>query len=71
MLMKQYQINSSMRFFFLVAGLILWAGIWLTGFNSVHWLLYMPPAFFLIAAVTGICPGMIFANSLFGKRGES
>jgi hypothetical protein len=57
-----------MRFFFLVAGSLLWAGIWLTGFAAAHWLLYIPAAFFVFAAATGICPGMIVSNLLFGER---
>jgi ABC-type polysaccharide/polyol phosphate export permease len=70
-MMKKYQISPAMRFFFLVAGSLLWVGIWLTGFATVHWLLYIPAVFFLFAAATGICPGMIFSNLLFGKRSNA
>ena len=66
--MEKYRINHAMRFFFLVAGSLLWLGIWLTGFAVVHWLLYIPAAFFLFAAATGVCPGMIISNLLFGRR---
>lgn len=66
--MEKYKISRAMRFFFLVAGSLLWVGIWLTGFTTVHWLLYIPAVFFLFAAATGICPGMIVSNLLFGKR---
>jgi len=68
--MEKYKINHAMRFFFLFAGSLLWAGIWLTGFATVHWLLYIPAVFFLFAAATGICPGIIFSNLLFGKRSD-
>ena len=68
--MEQYKISRAMRFFFLVAGSLLWVGIWLTGFTTVHWLLYIPAVFFLFAAATGICPGMIVSNLLFGKRSD-
>jgi ABC-type polysaccharide/polyol phosphate export permease len=67
-MMEKYKISRAMRFFFLVAGSLLWVGIWLTGFTTVHWLLYIPAVFFLFAAATGICPGMIVSNLLFGKR---
>ncbi len=63
--MRKYQISTSMRFFFLVSGTILWLGIWLTGFNVVHWLLYVPAVFFAFAVITGICPGLIFSRLLF------
>jgi hypothetical protein len=66
--MEKYRIDSAMRFFFLVTGSLLWAGIWLSGFAAVHWLLYVPAVFFLLAAATGFCPGMIISSLLFGKR---
>jgi ABC-type polysaccharide/polyol phosphate export permease len=59
------KIGSAMRAFFLFIGLLMWSGIWLTGFDVVHWLLYLPATFFMIAAVTGICPGMIFFQEVF------
>jgi len=43
-------------------------GIWLTGFNTVHWLLYVPVVFFYFAAVTGICPGLAFSGMLFPAK---
>ena len=56
-------------FSILLSGLpwILLVGIWLTGFQTVHWFLYLVPAFFLIAAAVGICPGLLFAQKLVGK----
>jgi len=61
-------MNSAMKAFFFFAGIILWAGLWLTGFDNVHWLLYLPATFFLVAAVTGICPGMIFFKEIFREK---
>lgn len=57
-----------MRFFFLVSGTIIWIGILLTGFRTVHWVLYIPAVFFLFAALTGICPGIIVSRKLFDKK---
>jgi len=54
--------------FFLFAGLVLWTGIWLTGFDVVHWILYLPASFFLFSAVSGICPGMIFFKEVFREN---
>lgn len=65
--MKQYMIGKSMRVFFLGSGTIIWTGIWLTGFSTVHWLLYVPACFFYFAAITGICPGMIFSKLIAGE----
>jgi hypothetical protein len=72
MWMKRYMAGRPMRLFFLVSGSMLWTGIWLTGFSAAHWLLYVPAVFFLFAAATGICPGLIVANLLLGgRRGQT
>ena len=62
------KMDTSTKAFFLFSGLVLWSGIWLTGFEVVHWLLYLPATFFLISAVTGICPGMIFFKEVFRDK---
>ena len=60
---------SAIRMLFLmIAGLIL-LGIWLTGFNVVHWVLYIPVAALVFAAVTGICPGYLIFKKL-GFKGS-
>jgi len=69
--MEQYKISKSMRFFLFVSGTLVWTGIWLTGFNVVHWVLYLPAIFFAFAVITGICPGMIVSNLLFGEKSSS
>ena len=69
--MKLYMIGKSMRFFFLLAASIILAGIWLTGFSVVHWLLYIPTLFFYFAAFTGICPGIIISRLIFQVKPET
>lgn len=66
--MKKYLLKGPMRFFFLVAATILWTGILLTGLHQVHWVLFIPGVFFAFAALTGICPGIIVSNLLFGRN---
>lgn len=51
-----------------IAGVIL-TGIWLTGFEKVHWFLYVPVVSLAFAGITGICPGLIFWSNL-GFRNE-
>jgi len=63
--MSKHILGKSMRFFFLGAGLVIWLGIYLTGYDVVHWFAYFPAVFFLFAAVTGICPGIIFSKMIF------
>jgi len=60
-----------MRFFLLVMGSVVLLGIWLTGFDKVHWLLYVPVVFFYFAAVTGICPGLAFSGTLFPAKSKA
>jgi len=60
---------SAIRMLFLmIAGLIL-LGIWLTGFNVVHWVLYLPVAALVFAGITGICPGYLIFKKL-GFKGQ-
>ena len=62
------KISAAMRFFLLVVGSVMLLGIWLTGFNIAHWLLYVPVVFFYFAAATGICPGLAFSSMLFPAK---
>lgn len=57
-------MGSALRILFLVVAVLTLAGIWLTGFNAVHWLLYVPPALLLFAGITGICPGLMILRKL-------
>ncbi len=66
--MKEFLISHSMRFFFFGSGLVIWLGIYLTGFDVVHWVSYFPAVFFIFAAVTGICPGIIFSKMIFKDK---
>jgi hypothetical protein len=45
--------------FFTIALLFL-VGIWLTGFEKVHWFMYVPVVALIFAGITGICPGLWF-----------
>jgi len=66
--MKDWMISPAIRLFLLVVGSVLWLGIWLTGFSQVHWLLYVPSSFLVLAAVIGICPGLFFTNKIFSRK---
>lgn len=67
--MKNFMIDSkALRMTFLVTGLVIWLGIWLTGFGAAHWLLYVPAAFLTFAGATGICPGLIINKKLLREN---
>lgn len=64
--MKKYKINSkALRMTFLIIGLIIFLGIWLTGFDVAHWVLLLPAVFLTFAGITGICPSLIINKILF------
>lgn len=60
------KVDPLMRRWFAGPALMLWLGIYLSGFENVHWLVYVPATMALFALVTGMCPGMY----LICKRGE-
>lgn len=55
---------TALRMQFLSIAAIVLIGMWLTGFNNVHWFLYVPVIMFSFAGLTGICPGMIVWKKL-------
>ncbi len=50
--------SRAVRLFLFNSTLLIMIGIWLSGFDNVHWSIYFVPAFYTFAAVLGICPGM-------------
>jgi ABC-type polysaccharide/polyol phosphate export permease len=65
--MQIQNASTPMRTLFLMIAVLIWVGIWLSGYDTVHWILYLPAAFLTFAAVTGICPGLHIFGKLFGK----
>jgi len=51
---------TAIRMQFISVAIIVLIGISLTGFDKVHWFLYVPVVLLLFAGVTGICPGLLF-----------
>lgn len=62
--MELFKAPIELRIFFSGAGLILWLGLWHTGFGNASWILYVPAVFFVFAALSGFCPGLGFARLL-------
>ena len=60
--------SKEMKIWFALFGVIIWLGIFLTGFSNVHWLLYVPAAALIFAAVTGICPSQLLVFNLFRSK---
>lgn len=63
--MKAYK---SMRVWFALMGVMLWIGIYLTGFNNVNWLLYLPASGLTLAVILGFCPVHAMIAKMFGVK---
>ena len=64
-----FKASNTIRFFFVVLTILIMIGIWLTGFNQVHWFLYAAPVFLMFAAITGFCPGLMVSKKILGVLG--
>ena len=58
------KISTEMRLWFIGPMLMLWIGIYFTGFGIVHWLIYIPAVMSVFALVTGLCPGMFLIRNI-------
>ena len=61
------KIPKALRLFFVIMASLIALGIFLTGYQNVHWFSYVPPIFLLFAAITGICPGMFVSKKIIGE----
>ncbi|MFT3704913.1 MAG: hypothetical protein QM802_21280 [Agriterribacter sp.] len=58
----------SMRLWFAVMAVMVWAGIYFSGFSIVSWLLYLPAAAFTIASIFGMCPSQLLFFKMFDAK---
>ncbi len=62
------KISKAMRLWLIGPMIMIWAGIYLTGFSQVSPLLYLPAVLSIFASVTGLCPGMMLIRSITGQK---
>ena len=55
---------TAQRLVFFTAATVVLLGIGLTGFNTVHWVSYVPLVLLSFAGVTGICPSLVVWQKL-------
>lgn len=60
--------TPTMRLWFAFMAAILWIGIYLTGFNLVNWVIYLPVIGFTAAGLFGYCPSQIALSKLLGIK---
>ena len=51
-------MSTALRIQFIIMGLFVYLGIYLSGSANVHWFLYVPVAAMIFAGITGFCPGL-------------
>jgi hypothetical protein len=55
---------TALRMQFLTLAVIFLVGMFLTGFDQVHWFMWVPVVLLVFAAITGICPGLMLWQKL-------
>jgi len=55
---------TAQRMLFMTMAVLISVGIYLSGYQTVHWFLYIPVAALAFAAVTGVCPGLMLFKKL-------
>ena len=55
---------TALRMQFLTLAVIFLVGMYLTGFDQVHWFMWVPVVLLVFAAITGICPGLMLWQKL-------
>ena len=50
------------RLTFLNTSILAFVGILLSGYDQVHWFMYVVPVTYLFSSVTGFCPGIVVSK---------
>ncbi|MCW8928880.1 MAG: hypothetical protein OQL19_01425 [Gammaproteobacteria bacterium] len=50
---------SAQRMLFFTVAILITLGIYFTGWETVHWTLYLPVVMLIFAGISGICPGLL------------
>ncbi len=69
--MSMFNANRVQRVFFFNVAMLSLTGLWLTGFDKLHWFAYVVPAGLLFAALTGFCLGFVIAKKVLDILGIS
>ena len=64
-----FSASNSVRLLFFNICVLTMIGVWLTGFDKVHWFVYVLPGVMLFAAATGFCPGLFLSGRILGLFG--
>lgn len=64
-----FNASNSVRLFLFILAVIIMLGNALSGFAQIHWFAYVLPSLLLLAALTGVCPGLLVSKKLLSTLG--
>lgn len=64
-----FKASRVQRMFFFNLAVLILVGLWLTGFDKVHWFSYVIPGGLLFASVTGLCLGLVTSGKMLELLG--
>lgn len=64
-----FNASRVQRVFFFNMAILSLVGLWLTGFDNVHWFAYVVPGGLLFAAATGFCLGFVVSKKMLALLG--
>ena len=67
-MIEEMRISKEMQRWFAGPMIMLWLGIYFTGFDKVNFLIYIPAAMSVFAFSTGLCPGMMMVRRRMNKQ---
>lgn len=59
------------RLTFFNTSVLAFIGIYLSGYDQVHWFMYLVPVVYLFSAATGFCPGIAISKLMLRQRDAS
>jgi len=64
-----FKASRVQRMFFFNMTVLIPFGLWLTGFDKVHWFSYVIPGGLLFASATGLCLGLVTSRKMLELLG--
>ena len=64
-----FKASRAQRMFFFNMAVLILFGLWLTGFDKVHWFSYVIPGGLLFASATGLCLGLVTSRKMLELLG--
>lgn len=60
--------SAMQRLIFFTTSVLGFIGIYLSGYDQVHWFMYTVPVAYLFSAATGFCPAFAISKLILRRR---